>query len=75
LGKGGSTIVCSTVSIQKVAFMTTVWAFCPEMLGLLIAPGRPSKKAILSAPPPNSGGDGDVEMVIVVVESMCCVAM
>ena len=63
-------IVCSTVSIQKVAFTMTVWAFWPGLFGLVSAPGKPSKKATLSAPPPNSGDGGDVEIVIVVVESM-----
>jgi hypothetical protein len=59
--KMGMTILCSTVSIQNVAAIWTASA-----LGL-VAAASPSKKAILSVPPPNSGGKGKVETVKTIV--------
>ena len=40
-----------------------------------LAVGLPSRKAMLSVPPPNSGDAGAVEMVITVVEVMVWEAM
>jgi len=58
---GGMTILCSTVSIQNVAVILTALA-----LGL-VELGSPSKKAILSVPPPNTGDRGEVDTVKVIV--------
>jgi len=59
--KIGISILCSTVSIQNVAVIWTASA-----LGVVTG-GLPSKKAILSVPPPNSGGGGEVETVKTIV--------
>src|SRR5271168_3243083 len=61
-------MVVSTVSIQKIAAICKVWAF-----GALAA-AWPSKKAMLSTPPPKSGGVGAVEMIIAIVLSIFCLA-
>jgi hypothetical protein len=73
--KIGTTMTCSTISIQNVAVIFNVWAFGPAATGLVNAAGSPSRKAILSAPPPNSGAAGLVEMEIVVVAMMFSGAM
>lgn len=67
--KIGMMIMCSTVSIQNVAAIRTASAFGA------VAAGLPSKKAMLSVPPPNNGAVGLVEIWIVVVEMMFCDAM
>src|SRR5208337_2465007 len=78
----GTTIWDSTVSIQNVACMVSACAFGPGPGGgALISPsccscarvsaeGSPSKKAMLSAPPPNRGVAGFVVMEIVVVDTI-----
>src|SRR5580658_6161931 len=65
----GTTILCSTVSIQNVAFMLNASA-----LGAVTA-GLPSRKAILAVPPPNSGAAGAVETVKTIVLVMVWPAM
>src|SRR5277367_3941554 len=62
-------MVVSTVSIQKIAAICKVCAF-----GALAAVW-PSKNAMLSTPPPKSGGVGAVEMIIAIVLMIFCVAM
>lgn len=69
-GTTGSTILCSTSSIQNVAVIWIVFAFA------LFPAASPSRKAMLSVPPPNVGVVGGgfgvlaVVMVIVVVALM-----
>src|SRR5215469_4768969 len=71
----GTTMTCSTVSIQNVAVICKACAFGPAAAGLVKAAGSPRRKAMLSAPPPNSGVAGLVETKIVVVEVMFCDAI
>lgn len=63
-------IVYCTSSIQNVDCIWRVCAFCPGPSGLVIAPGSPSRNAMLSVPPPNSGAGGEVATVISVVETI-----
>src|SRR5580704_15934859 len=67
--KTGTSMVYSTVSIQNVASIRTALA-----LGLAAA-GSPSRKAMLSVPPPNRGEAGSLEMEMTVVDVMFCDAM
>src|SRR6266516_642580 len=67
--KIGTSMVNSTVSIQNVAAMFTVWAF-----GAL-AVASPFRKAMLTVPPPNRGTAGWLEMEMMVVDVMACDAM
>src|SRR5215471_6154659 len=69
--KIGTSTVKSTVSIQNVASIFTVWAFGAVPL----AAALPSRKAMLSVPPPNRGAAGWLEMEMVVVDVMFCEAM
>ena len=69
---GAKTGICSvyrTVSIQNIADIETDCAFG------LAAAGSPSRNAILSVPPPNSGGGGLVAIMSTVVETMLCPAI
>lgn len=61
--KIGTRMVTSTVSIQNVADICNVCAF---------GAGAPSKKAMLSVPPPKSGDSAFVVIDIVVVAMIFC---
>src|ERR1035438_10094136 len=67
--KTGTSMVNSTVSIQNVASIFVVWAFG------VVAVALPSRKAMLSVPPPNRGEAGSLEMEMMVVDVMDCDAM
>lgn len=76
--KTGTVIVCSTVSIQKTALISKAWAF--GRLGSGSSLSFPSRKAILSVPPPNSGlgglgflrPAGFVDIKMAIVEMIFC---
>src|SRR5215469_15371308 len=69
--KIGTLMANSTVSIQNVASILRVWAFgCAGMAAAL-----PSRKAMLSVPPPIRGAAGALEMEMTVVEVIVCDAM
>src|SRR5580704_12324481 len=67
--KVGTSMVNSTVSIQKTACLLTASAFGSLAVGL------PRRKAMFWVPPPNSGAAGWVAMTITVVDVMVCDAM
>jgi hypothetical protein len=70
--KIGTEIVCSTVSIQNVAVIFTVWAFGTACAFGGRAEGLPTRKAMLSVPPANSGRAGLVDIDIWVVLVIVC---
>ena len=61
----------TTVSIQKMAFISTAFAFiCGAFAFGWVALGSPSRNAMLSVPPPNSGAFGVVSITSTSVETM-----
>ncbi len=70
--KIGTMMVCSTVSIQKVADICNVCAFSTGFWGAVRAEALPSKNAMLSVPPPNRGELGFVEIDMTVVSVILC---